>query len=172
MATIRKKRKPDSVELNIISSSARANRLKIQRVSVPIVNPTLPLHAPAAAIVDDVSETERITEIDNCNTQPDFIDDQSSELTHVSKCQTSRSHENREEKAAQAWAELHNELLVSCIEASSHPIRGMLCCICSSDDPPVYCQDCGGYFCIQCTRTVHTDTNIFHAPVLWMVRHG
>ena len=172
MATIRKKRKPDSVELNMISSSARANRLKIQRVAVPIVNPILPSHAPAAAIIDDVSETERIIEEDNSNAQPDPIDDQSSESTRVSKCQTSRSHESREEKAAQAWAELRNELLVSCIEVSSHPIRGMLCCICSSDDPPVYCQDCGGYFCIRCTCTVHADTNIFHTPVIWMVRYG
>ena len=73
MATIRKKRKPDSVELNMISSSARANRLKIQRVAVPIVNPTLPSHAPAAAIIDDVSETERIIEEDNSNAQPDPI---------------------------------------------------------------------------------------------------
>lgn len=166
----RKKRKPDSVELNVITSSARANRLKIQRVSVPIVNSTLP---PVAAIsASDVSETERIIEEDNnSNTQLDAIDDQSSESTHVSKCQTQRSHETREEKSAQAWAELHNGMLVSCIESSSHPIHGMLCCICSSDDSPVYCQDCGGYFCIQCTCTLHANINIFHAPVIWMVRY-
>ena len=152
----------------MITSSARANRLKIQRVSVPIVNSTLP---PAATIIGDVSETERIIEEDNSNTQLDTMDDQSSESTHVSKGQTQRSHETREEKSAQAWAELRNRMLVSCIEASSHPIRGMLCCICSSDDSPVYCQDCGGYFCIQCTRTVHANINIFHAPVIWMVRY-
>ena len=159
----------------MISSSARANRLKIQRIAVPIVNPTLLPHTTAAAIINDVS-TERITEEDNFNAQSDPIDDQSmsqsNDSTHVSKCQAPRSHESREEKAAEAWAELRTELLVSCIEASSHPIRGMLCCICSSDDPPVYCQDCGGYFCIQCTRIVHADTNIFHAPVIWMVRYG
>lgn len=152
----------------MITSSARVNRLKIQRVSVPIVNSTLP---PAATIIGDVSETERIIEEDNSNTQLDTIDDQSIESTHASKCQTQRSHETREEKSAQAWAELRNRMLVSCIEASGHPICDLLCCICSSDDSPMYCQDCGGYFCIQCTRTVHANINIFHAPVIWMVRY-
>lgn len=151
----------------MITSSARVNRLKIQRVSVPIVNSTLP---PAATIIRDVSETEsRIFEEDNSNAQLDTIDDQSFEPTHVSKCQ--RSHETREEKSAQAWAELRNRMLVSCIEASSYPIHGILCCICSSDNSPVYCQDCGGYFCIQCTHTMHANINIFHAPVIWMVRY-
>jgi len=65
----------------------------------------------------------------------------SGSTVHVPKPQIQRSHETREEKAAQAWANLHNRLLSSCIEASSHPIHGTLCCICSSSDSSVYCQD-------------------------------
>ena len=45
----------------------------------------------------EVSETERTIEEDNSITQLDTTDDQSSESTRVSKCQTQRSHESREE---------------------------------------------------------------------------
>ena len=41
------------------------------------------------------------------------------------------------------------------------------CCICSAESSQVYCQDHGGYMCIQCAQNLHTNVNIFHAPVMW-----
>jgi len=94
----------------------------------------------------------------------------SGSTVHVSKPQTQRSHETREEKAAQAWADLCNRLLASCIEASSHPIHGTLCCKCSSSytssDSSVYCQDCGGCICVSCTHTVHANINISYTSFM------
>jgi len=142
-------------------------------VSVPIVNPRTALPAATTNNISHVLEVERSIEDDN-NMHFDNIDANldgysSGSTVHVSKQQTQRSHETREEKAAQGWADLHNRLLAPCIEASSHPIHGTLCCICSSSDSSVYCQDCGGYFCVSCTHTVHANINIFHTPVLWKV---
>jgi len=134
----------------MITSAARPNRLRIQKVSVPIVNPRTALPAATTNDISHVLEVERSIEEDDNNMHFDNIDANgysSGSTVHVSKRQTQRSHETREEKTAQAWADLCNRLLASCIEASSHPIHGTLCCICSSSDSSVYRQDCGGHFC-------------------------
>ena len=79
-----------------------------------------------------------------------------------------RTHQCREEKAAESWARLRKGLLTSLIESCSHPAE-LQCYMCSTESSQVYCQDCGGYMCIECAQKLHTNMNVFHIPVMWKV---
>ena len=167
MSRIRKKRKADTVRLNLISSHGHhGQRFKITRLSVPLVqNSTSDSLNPTNNISDH--EKDYFTdEVDDQYLSHDFEPSTSSSSSHCSK---KRTHESREEKAAESWAKLRSRLLTCLIESCRHPMN-MQCIMCSAQLSAVYCQDCGAYMCIECAQTLHTNINIFHTPVMWKVR--
>lgn len=138
-------------------------KIKISRVSVPLI---LPESSQGGSNPRD-STTERsgAGELDlQLSDLPDEMDLSNEQGT--TQCSKKRTHADREEKAAESWARLRRGLLTSLIESCCHPSE-VPCCMCSAESSQVYCQDCGGYMCIQCAQKLHTNINIFHAPVMW-----
>ena len=167
MSRIRKKRKADTVRLSLISSrgASHGERLKTTRLSVPLVqSSTADSRIPTASIADQ-GKDKFTDEVDDLYLSHDFDPNASSSSSHSSK---KRTHESREEKAAESWAKLRDGLLTSLIECCRHPMN-MQCIMCSVQLSVVYCQDCGAYMCTECVQTLHTNINIFHAPVMWKV---
>ena len=168
MNRLRRKRKPDSVRLNLVTSRTHLGqgKLKISRVSVPLVskssqdgktpNITKAGHDGGSAELDlDLPEEMDLSSLHNEHST-------STTLT----CSKKRTHEDREVKSAESWARLRRGLLTSLIESCCHPVEAP-CCICSAEVSQVYCQDCGGYMCVQCVQKLHTNVNVFHVPVMW-----
>ena len=167
MSRIRKKRKPDTVRLNLVSSRGtnRGQQFKITRLSLPLVQSASRASTTTCSDGADHGEEEHFPEeMDDLYLHRDSEPSTSS----ASQCSKHRSHESREEKAAESWAKLRTGLLTSLIESSNNSMD-VQCYLCSTQLSPVYCQDCGAYMCIGCAQTLHTNINIFHSLVVWKV---
>ena len=170
MNRLRRKRKPDSVRLNLVTSRTRRGqgKINISRVSVPLI---LPESSQGGPNPNSTTGHRGAGELDlHLSDLPDEMDlsclhNEQGTLT-TAQYSKKRTHEDREEKAAESWARLRRGLLASLIESCCHPSE-VPCCMCSAESSQVYCQDCGGYMCIQCAQKLHTHINIFHAPVMW-----
>ena len=169
MNRLRRKHKPDSVRLNLVTSHTHLGqgKIKISRVSVPLV-PESSQDGPTPTLCNVSTGDGRAGELDL-----DLPEEMDLSCLHYEQgtsttiqCSKKRTHEDREEKAAESWARLRRGLLTSLIESCCHPVETP-CCMCSVESSKVYCQDYGGYMCIQCAQNLHTNVNIFHAPVMW-----
>ena len=165
MNRLRRKRKPDSVRLNLVTSRTHhgQGKIKISRVSVPLV----PESSQVGQLPNISSGYHGAGELDLDlpeETDSSYLQEQGT--SNTIHCSKRRTHEDREGKAAESWARLRRGLLTSVIESCCHPVE-VSCCMCSAELSHVYCQDCGGYMCIQCAQKLHTNVNIFHAPVMW-----
>ena len=162
---LRRKRKPHTVRLNLVTSRTPRGqgRIKISRVSVPLVQTVTqtPSQIQGKQFDEDAGEPEQMDL---------YLHHERGTPVALQQCHGSkkRTHECREEKAAESWARLRKGLLTSLIESCSHPAE-LQCYMCSTESSQVYCQDCGGYVCIECAQKLHTNMNVFHTPVMWKV---
>ena len=123
MSRIRKKRKPDTVRLNLVTSDGKQRGIKIRRMSVPLVDPTnktrqaaSPYSAKISHGVGDQDETDL-----ECGDSMFTIPDSPSTLQCPESRKTVRCHKSREERMAGCWSSLRKKLLGSLIESCSHP---------------------------------------------------
>jgi len=134
MSSVRKKRKPDSVRLNLVSS--HSGSLRISRLSVPIKtspgssNLQVSSYSHIAdqlqpSVEDTLSETEDIgSELDN-----NLYDRQSG---------NTRSHMDREKKLAEGWSSVRDNIFRSITEQAALPL----------DSP---CHLCGAEAIVLCS---------------------
>ena len=166
MSRIRKKPKVDTVRLNLISSRGDHGQwFKTTRLSVPLVQSSTSVSRNPTNNISDHEKDYFTDEVDDLYLSHDFEPSTSSSSSHYRK---KRTHESREEKAAESWAKLRSGLLTCLIRSCRHPMN-MQRIMCSAQLSVVYCQDCGAYMCIECAQTLHTNINIFHTPVMWKV---
>ena len=76
-------------------------------------------------------------------------------------------YEQRQHKAAKNWQKIREELLHGAVTSILIPCD-TVCILCQKDEANVLCKQCGnqGYFCEPCAINLHTNINIFHAPVI------
>jgi len=166
--SVRKKRKPDSVRLNLVSS--HSGSLRISQLSVPIKtspgssNLQVSSYSHIAgqlqpSVEDTLSETEDIgSELDN--DLYESVDRQSG---------NTRSHMDREKKLAEGWSSVRDNIFRSITEQAALPLDSP-CHLCGAE-AIVLCSQCGPYtyYCVSCAKQLYMKTNIFHTPLCWQV---
>lgn len=168
--SVRKKRKPDTVRLNLVSSNSGS--LQTSRLSVPIrtsspssSNLQTSGYSHIASqlqpsVEETLFETEDVElELDN-NDLYESVDGEN---------QTTRSYMDREKKLAEGWSSVRDSIYRSITEQAALP-SDSLCHLCGGE-ALVLCSQCGPYtyYCISCAKQLHMKTNIFHTPLCWQV---
>ena len=164
--SVRKKRKPDTVRLNLVSSDSGS--LRISRASVPIRTsstglPNLqdgtPSHQLQPSVENTFSATEDM-ELGGDYELYESVDRQNGSI---------RSYVDREKKLAEGWSSVRDKIFRSMMEQAALPLNS-LCHLCG-EEAVVLCSQCGPYtyYCVSCAEQLHTKINIFHTPLCWQV---
>ena len=153
---IKKKRKPDSFQLNLVETEGRGN-VKIKRVNAPILGKESEFSQGRASLY-----TEHSSGGDHENT---WNMSEQNEYTDLGLSQ----HERRKMKAAEAWERVRYSLVDTVI--SSYCLPPGVKCMCGCE-ATIFCCECGpqAYLCENCTAKLHSNgINVFHAPKRWKV---
>lgn len=157
--SIRRKQKPDTVKLNFVSSKRGSTSLPtISKLQIPIVSSAATVSNDRDVTSDDwvVPETTAAAAatIETNDNQP--------------MSSRHRSYKVREEKLAEAWASVREDIFASVVESAS--FFSQLCHLCG-EDAVVMCGQCGPYvlYCYSCARQMHMKVNLFHKLLYWQV---
>jgi len=159
--SIRRKQKPDTVKLNFVSIKKGSTSLPtISKLQVPIVSSATTVSNDRDVTSDnwDVPET---TAAAAAAATIETNDNQPINSRH-------RSYKVREEKLAEAWASVREDIFTSVVESAS--FSSQLCHLCG-EDAVVMCGQCGPYvlYCYSCARQMHMKVNLFHKLLYWQV---
>ena len=93
--------------------------------------------------------------------QVDFIDEGETPVT---------AHEERRISEIKKWSSLREVLVNVAVEESCLP-PDTLCVYCLQNPAVARCVYCGPrqFFCLDCSRELHRERNVFHVLQLWKV---
>jgi len=157
--SIRRKKKPDMIKLNFVSSKkGSTSKPTISKLQVPIVS-------SAATVSNDRDVTSGYWDVPETTTAAAATIE-----TNDNKPMSSRhrSYKVKEEKLAEAWASVREDIFASVVESAS--FFSQLCHLCG-EDAVVMCGQCGPYvsYCYSCARQMHMKVNLFHKLLYWQV---
>ena len=159
---VRKKRKPDSVKLNLISS--QHGTLRVSRLSIPIqssvINSEIRNSSQISSQLQPSIEPTHFEELEDTDDADPYIDTQQTGAT--------RSYVDRQKKLAEGWLSVRDSIFDSIVEQAALP-SGSLCFLCG-EEASVLCCQCGYvYYCVLCAKQLHMQINLFHTPLCWQV---
>jgi len=169
--SLRKKRKPDTAKLNLVSS--RSNSIHISRLSIPILPSTITSNSCSLHNSPNISQAQSSVASD-ADTETAFEDvghsshDLSEDIDRHSGI--TRSHKGRQLKLAEGWSSVRDCILDGMVQQAALP-PDVACHLCGKEASVICCQ-CGphAYLCISCAEELHMSTNLFHTPLCWQVR--
>ncbi len=167
MKRARKKRKPDTVQLNFVRPTG-GDLVRVTNVCVP---------ARAAVTTASPQGSHKVADTYTEHLAPDAVeldplgDETDNPILDNDTCPVdsdpaSTEYEKREVRSAEAWAAIRSGLVKRVIETAAHP-EYHCCQICQAKDAPVWCQDCSATYCTKCALELHSSINLFHMPTLW-----
>ena len=164
--SVRKKRKPDTVKFNLVSSDSGS--VQISRLSVPIRTSSASLLS-----LKDGSSSDQLQP----SVEPTFSEIEDMELgvdddlyeSVDRQNENTRSYVEREKKLAEGWSSVRGNIFRSIMEQAALPLDS-LCHLCG-EEALVLCSQCGPYtyYCASCAEQLHMKINIFHTPLCWQV---
>ena len=158
---VRKKRKPDSVKLNLVSS--QHGSLWISQLSVPIQSSVNSSEIRNSAQISD--QLQPI--IDPTYFEPEDTDDADPSID-AQQSGVTRSYMDRQKQLAEGWLSVRDSMFDSIVEQAALPYESL--CILCSEEASVLCCQCGyAYYCVSCAKQLHMKINQFHTPLCWQV---
>lgn len=140
MNKIRKKRKPDTLQVNFVEAVVgKKGNLSIQ----PVKYPFKPSSGQASDHVPATNNNLPASSTTACF--PPECEVVSNDFHSIN-----RNHTLRKEKSTEAWANVRPQIIPNMIAAFGFPTRDVLCVMCKRQPASVWCPDCGpiAYFCL------------------------
>ena len=164
---LRKKRKPDSVRLNLVSS--QSGSLRISRLSIPIQSSSIGSNNSEVRNSSQISSQPQPS-IEATHFEPEDTDDTDPFFENIdTQSGATRSYRDRQTKLAEGWLSVRDRIFDSIVEQAALPSKS-LCNLCG-EEASVLCCQCGpyAYYCMLCAKQLHMKINLFHTPLCWQV---
>ena len=178
MSSFRRKRKPDAIQLNLVTRGKRARvsaGAVISKVTAPIVHETASTSSSSASLFDVAASTTVDMRLEDVQEYPMSEDHDDEALLSVFNPaalahHVESEHTHRKQRSAEAWEKYRPVLSAAAISCFCVPSNEK-CISCAEVSAEVLCEDCGphAYYCCDCAVKVHGTVNITHSPLLWKV---